>query len=331
METLKTGTLPFFIAGLILAAGCSREPAPAPGATTAPAGPAVQAPPPAPPQAEAREGTIKSLARDATAIRYRVYGSGAPAIVFVHGWSCDSGYWDAQLNEFAVYYTVVTLDLAGHGKSGETSRKDWSMANFGADVAAVVESVGSSRVILVGHSMGGPVALEAARRLPGKVIGIVGVDTLREIAAPTPREQFEPVIDKMRADFAATTAEFVGRNFFSDRTDPILRQWIVDDMSAAPPKVAIPAVLGLFAMDYRSAVEDLDVPIVAVNSTSHPTDEAAIRQIEPRFRLVPIEGVGHFPMLEAPAQFNRILNRIVAAWTELEAQRNPLPGTAAAG
>ncbi len=331
MKTLKTGTLPFFIAGLILTASCSREPAPANGATTVPAEPAAQAPPPAPPQVVAREGTVKSLAADATAIRYRVYGSGAPAIVFVHGWSCDSGYWDPQLNEFAVRYTVVTLDLAGHGKSGEQSRKDWSIANFGADVAAVVEAVGSPRVILVGHSMGGPVVLEAARRLPGKVIGIVGVDTLREIAAPAPREQFEPVIEKMRADFAATTAEFVSQNFFTDRTDPILKQWIVDDMSAAPPKIAIPAVLGLLAMDYRSAVEDLDVPIVAVNSAGHPTDEAAIRQFEPRFRLVPIAGVGHFPMLEAPAQFNRILNRIVEAWAGLEADRNPLPGAAAAG
>jgi pimeloyl-ACP methyl ester carboxylesterase len=314
------------LAGIALAAGCSHEQAPT---ASAPEQPAVQAPPP--PQAVAREATVRSLAEDASEIRYRVYGSGEPAIVFVHCWSCDSGYWDAQLNEFAQHYTVVTLDLAGHGRSSEEDRKDWSIANFGADVAAVVEAVGRPRVILVGSSMGGPVALEAARRLPGKVIGIVAVDTLRELAGPSPREQYEPLVEKLKADFAATTAEFVGRNFFTDTTDPILKQWIVDDMSAAPPKVAIPALLALFEMDYGAAVAELDLPILAINSTGYPTDEAAIRKVEPRFRLVPLEGVGHFPMLEAPATFNRVLARIVEAWAGLEAQRNPLPEAAAAG
>ncbi len=46
------------------------------------------------PQADAREARVKSLATDGSEIRYRVYGSGEPAIVFIHGWSCDSGYWD---------------------------------------------------------------------------------------------------------------------------------------------------------------------------------------------------------------------------------------------
>ena len=284
-----------------------------------------------PAQAQPRDGQVKSLASDGTEIHYRVYGAGEPAIVFVHGWSCDSGYWDSQLNEFASRHTVVTLDLAGHGRSSGDERKEWSMANFGADVAAVVEAVGSPRVVLVGHSMGGPVVLEAARRLPGRVMGIVGVDTLREIVAPMPKEQFEPILAKMKVDFAATTADFVDRNFFSERTDPILRQWIVDDMSAAPPAVAIPAVIGLGNMDYASALDELDVSILAVNSAGLPTDEAAIRRIEPRFRLVTIDGVGHFPMLEAPADFNRILGRIVDAWAGLESTGKPLSNASGSG
>lgn len=301
----KPGTFTYFsflALAAAVAAGCSREEAPAAR----------------PPQAVAREASVASLASDATEIHYRVYGNGEPAIVFIHCWSCDSGYWDAQLNEFAQHYSVVTLDLAGHGRSETTGRKDWSVVNFGADVAAVVEATGHPRVILVGSSMGGAVALEAARRLPGKVIGIVGVDTLREIARPTPKEEYEPMLSKLEADFAATTAAYVGENLFTERTDPVLKQWIVDDMSAAPPQVAIPALVGLFAMDYATAVAELDVPILAVNSAGFPTDEAAIRQLEPRFRLVPLAGVGHFPMLEAPAVFNRVLGRIVDVWAGLE-------------
>jgi len=316
---------------LVTLTACSRDETPSDVATVPPEPAATRAPAPPPPQATAREARVNSLAADATEIRYRVYGSGEPVIVFIHGWSCDSGYWDAQLNEFAQRHTVVTLDLAGHGKSEETGRKDWSMANFGADVAAVVQAEGYPRVVLVGSSMGGPVALEAARRLPGKVVGIVGVDTLREIAVPMQIEQYAPLLERLKADFAATTAEFVGGNFFTATTDPIVRQWIVDDMSSAPPAIAMPALLGLFAMDYATAVAELDVPILALNSTGHPTDEAAIRRLEPRFRLVPLEGVGHFPMIEAPAEFNRILGRIVETWAGLESARRGLPAAADAG
>lgn len=317
----RTTALPL-IALVAALAACSRSepPLPAEPGTVAPASTS----PSSPPQAVAREARVKSLAPDGTEIRYRVYGSGEPALVFVHGWSCDSGYWDAQLNHFATRHTVITVDLAGHGDSPGDQRSDWSMANFGADVAAAVKDAGAQRVVLVGSSMGGPVSLEAARRLPGQVIGIVGVDTFREIATPFPKDQFAAILEKMRQDFAATTAGFVGANFFTDRTDPVLKNWIVEDMAAAPPAVAIPAVTALMEMDYRQALDALDLPIVALNSAGSPTDEAAIRRVEPRFRVVALEDVGHFPMLEDPQVFNRMLERIVAEWEQFEPERNRL-------
>ena len=313
-------------------AACTRSEPPAADATGPAVAPRVAAPhPPAPPpQAAARESRVDSLARDGAQIRYRVYGSGEPAIVFIHGWSCDSGYWDAQLNDFATRHTVITVDLAGHGESTAGQREDWSIANFGADVAAAVKDAGSQRVVLVGSSMGGPVALEAARRLPERVVGIVGVDTFRELVTPFPPERFEPLLAQMRADFPKTVGGFVGEHFVTDRTDPILKQWIVDDMSAAPPEVAVPAIIALMAMDYGPILAELDLPIIAINSAGSPTDEAGIREVEPRFRVVNLQGVGHFPMLEDPRTFNRVLQRIVAEWVALEPQRNPLsaaPGT----
>jgi pimeloyl-ACP methyl ester carboxylesterase len=281
-------------------------------------------PPVAPAQATARENRVRSLAGDGTSIRYRVYGRGEPAIVFTHGWSCDSGYWDAQLDHFAANHAVITLDLAGHGESPGRQGTDWSIAAFGADVAAVIADSGARRVVLVGSSMGGPVALEAARRLPGQVVGIVGVDTFREIATPLPKELWDGLVEQMRVDFVGATAVFVGKDFFTGRTDPVLKRWIVEDMAAAPPEVAIPAVLALAAYDAGPALAALDLPVLAVNASGSPTDEAATKRIEPRFRLVELQGVGHFPMLEDPSTFNRVLERILAEWIAREPQRNPL-------
>jgi len=275
---------------------------------------AASARPFAAPAAAAREARVPSLADDASEIRYRVYGKGEPALVFVHGWSCDSSYWDRQVDHFARRHKVITVDLAGHGASRIDARRDWTIANFGADVAAAVEAAGARRVVLVGSSMGGPVALEAARHLPGRVVGIVGVDTFRDIAQPYPREMVDGLLAQMRADFPAATAAFVGASFFTPQSDPALKQWIVDDMSSAPPAVAIAAIVGLTEMDYASALDALDVPVVALNTVEPPTDEAAIRRKEPRFRVQTVDGVGHFPMLERPAEFNRLLDRILADW-----------------
>lgn len=304
------------IAG-VLAAACGQppaEPPPTPSPPPPPARTAAPKPTPPPPHAMPTEATTRSLARDGATIRYRVYGQGEPAVVLIHGWSCDSGYWDSQLDALAVEYTVVTLDLAGHGRSATGGRKDWSMANFGADVAAVVQAAGHAQVVLVGHSMGGPVALEAARQLPGRVLGIVGVDTLREIAHPFPKEMTEPILAAMRKDFKAATADFVDRSFFTAHTDPVVRKWIVEDMASAPARVAIPAIERLVVLDFGPLVAELDLPVVAINADAPPTDEPAIRRIEPRFRVVTMAGVGHFPMIEKPAEFNTMLLRIVAAW-----------------
>lgn len=315
-------------AGLLLVAAlataCSPSPQPAIEGAADEAASARTTPPLAPPQAAAREGRTKSLAADSSEIRYRVYGTGEPAIVFVHGWSCDSGYWDAQLNALAAKYTVITVDLAGHGASPGKRRKDWSMGNFGADVAGAVKDAGVGRVVLVGSSMGGTVALEAARQLPGQVIGIVGVDTFRDIAAPYPKQTVDGLLASLRTDFAKGASDFVGRNFFTERTDPVLKRWIVEDMAEAPPAVAIPALEALVAMDYRPVLAELDLPVIALNSPGSPTDEGATRLIEPRFRVVTLPGVGHFPMLEDPATFNAALERIVAEWWWLEAVRNSL-------
>src|SRR5262245_57460546 len=77
---------------------------------------------------------------DGVPIAYEVHGQG-PALVLVHGWSCDRSYWKEQIEYLSPQYQLVLIDLAGHGESG-LGRKDYTMAAFGADVAAVVDSLG---------------------------------------------------------------------------------------------------------------------------------------------------------------------------------------------
>src|SRR5882672_7797720 len=117
---------------------------------------------------------------DGVPIHYATQGQGEIAVVFVHGWAINRRYWDAQVPVFAHTHRLVTLDLAGHGRSG-SERKDWTMAAFGQDVRAVVEALSLKKVVLVGHSMSGNVILEATRAMPERVVGLVPVDTLLDV------------------------------------------------------------------------------------------------------------------------------------------------------
>ena len=118
-------------------------------------------------------------------------------------------------------YTVLTVDLAGHGASG-SNRSDWSMQNFGADVAAAVRAYWSKnadaprKVVLVGHSMGGPVVIEAARQLGAAVSGVIGVDTFKGLGEPLPDPKvMEQRLAAMSKDFIGNTRQFVSTAFFT--------------------------------------------------------------------------------------------------------------------
>ena len=157
-------------------------------------------------------------------VQYRVYGAGEPALVFIHGWSCDSNYWREQLPAFDKKYTLVTVDLAGHGGT-DGNRTEWSMARFGQDVATALSAVPNKQIILVGHSMGGPVAIEAARLLKGRVIGIIGVDTFKSIGAPSPsKAQVDAALKPFEADFIGQTRSLVADHLFVKGANPQLAQ-----------------------------------------------------------------------------------------------------------
>src|SRR5262249_875057 len=119
---------------------------------------------------EAKLDSIRSV--DGTSIVYGIAGHGEPAIVFVHGWACDRSLWRDQVAYFAKSRQVITLDLAGHGSSGR-GRTEWTIERFAEDVAAVVRASGAKKVILVGHSLGGPVVVEAALRVPEQTVAVV--------------------------------------------------------------------------------------------------------------------------------------------------------------
>jgi pimeloyl-ACP methyl ester carboxylesterase len=214
----------------------------------------------------------------------------------------------------AAEYTVVALDLAGHGKSGAI-RKRWTIRSFAKDVVAVVSQLECPPVILVGHSMGGAVALDAAQALNKCALGVIGVDSLiypsySRLESSQIREELAP----FKADFHKTVTKLVG-DLFAPGADPAKVDWASQLMAAASPQVAIPALRSLLAWDFRPSLTHLTIPVVCICSALLAADV----DLTPFNGLIEIEllsNTGHFPMLETTTVFNDTLaceiQRIVA-------------------
>ncbi|MFA5240283.1 MAG: alpha/beta hydrolase [Phycisphaerae bacterium] len=253
-------------------------------------------------------GCAKSF--DSEPISYSVFGKSDITLAFVHGWSCDSRYWQYQIPYFARKYQVVTIDLAGHGNSGQ-GRQVYSLESFAQDINAVVCDLDAKKVILIGHSMSGEIVAKASTLMPGRVIGIIGVDTIQNVEDTMPKEQFDTMTTGMKTDFKGTVKNFVESMLGKDMK-PELKQWIIDDMSAAPPNVAVSAFVEYVQKFENKGIANLfkevKVPVRCVNADLWPTNPEVNRKYIASYNVVFMKNAGHFIMLERPAEFNKLLH-----------------------
>ena len=250
-----------------------------------------------------------AVASDGVTIRYEAAGGGEPAIVFVHGWSCDRSYWRTQIDHFSAFNRVVAIDLGGHGESG-LNRKNWTIASFADDVRSVVDALNLRKVVLVGHSMGGSVVMEAATIMRERVVAVIPVDSFTSAPTQEDRERvFPTLLEALRADFRTATEEMVKKFMLKPNTDPELAERIVRDMASAPPAVAISAIENY--LDEADTLTNIKPPVRLINADLSPTDLALWRRGKADVSLAVMPGVGHFVMLEDGEEFNRLLANAV--------------------
>ena len=249
-------------------------------------------------------------ASDGVPIHYSVAGKGEPALVFIHCWGCNRSFWENQVAEFSKTNRVVTIDLPGHGESG-MGRKNWSIESYGDDVKTVVTKLGLKRVVIVGSSMGGPIALEATKRMPDNVVAIVPVDSLQNVEQTLTPEQIDGVIKQMQADYKNATTGLLNQFFFSANTPEAVKTRVINEAISRPPDTAVAILKGIFVYSPGPTLKEIKVPIKAINADLNPTNLEINRKYAPQFDAVIIKGTGHYPMLEDPVRFNQMLADIL--------------------
>lgn len=249
-----------------------------------------------------------ALSADDSPISFAVKGTGEPTIVFVHCWTCDRNFWQHQIEYFSDKYKVVWLDLAGHGKSGST-RSKYTMEAFGEDVAAVVNKVGAKRVVLVGHSMGGPVSIEAANILGDKVVAVVGVDTFyTPFQFPKSETEIDGFVKPFEKDFSGASQQLF-QSMFTPNVDPELKASMAKHFAKSNPEMGISAMYEIFRWNAQNVPDSLEQyanKLKNINAAPNGKEKALHKSVT----LIP--HVGHFVPQVKPEEFNTALSKIIS-------------------
>lgn len=140
-------------------------------------------------------------------LRWEEHGTGAPTVVLTHGLAASGETWRLQVAELSRHFRTVTWDLRGHGGS-ESPPGPYSLAELAADLRRVADEVGAEKIVAIGHSAGGAIALRFALDHPERVCGLVLVGTASEcndrtrdfyhgIAAIAEERGMEPVLRRL--------------------------------------------------------------------------------------------------------------------------------------
>ena len=276
--------------------------------------------------AEIKSGKI--ALRDNTKIYYRARGvPQSPQLLFIHGWSCSSLYWQKQLDGLSSKYYTVAIDLRGHGRSDKPPF-GYTLAYMARDVHEVIEKLKLKKVFLVGWSMGGSIVFEYVKQfgnedLRGICLVDIGPYSWKTHDYPIGYLDYEKRLKlthkySMRYQSPEDDGSSFVEKMFVQRPDLHLLEQLKAEYKKVPPYVRSLLIMELFCSDYRDVLAQIDVPtLILLGSSSkkgknYPVGEYMQKKIRSS-RLVSFSKSGHCPFLEEADKFNRVLSEFIEA------------------
>jgi len=260
------------------------------------------------------EFTERTLKVGVETISYQDAGDGEATLLFIHGAFISKEYWAHQVAYFSTSYRVIAVDLAGHGNSSHNGT-DWSFARYGHDLNEFIENLSLLNVILIGHSNGADIMLETiAQNTSNAIIGLVAVDYFKNTAVPQPEQVVSQTLINLKHCFSDTNEYYARHMLLTDQTNPEITERVVSDFRSMDPQVGIAFNEDAFRYTDREThlLKHLPLKLYLINASYQSTEETNLgRLLEDNYELHTIEGTSHFPMLEKPNEFNKILEAII--------------------
>jgi pimeloyl-ACP methyl ester carboxylesterase len=246
------------------------------------------------------------LAGPAGALAVDDGGRGGLPVVFVHSLAGNSTHWAAQLQHLRPSRRAVALDLRGHGRSEAPGNGDHSIAGMAGDIGAVVDSLGLDQFVLVGHSMGGGVALVYAGAHPERVAGLLLVDPIgdgKQIAAA----EVKPLLAGLDTSYDTTI-----RQYWTGVAGPdsAVRERLLADLRATSRETVAPMFLEVLQFDPDPALARYREPILSV-VTPYNDAPFSLHRLGKGFPHRVVQGTGHWIQLDKPDEFNQLMDEFL--------------------
>lgn len=248
-------------------------------------------------------------------------GAGVP-LVFVHGHPFDRSMWREQTAAFNSKYRVIAPDLRGYGESKAVADKTM-LYEFACDIAAMLDELKVDDSVLCGLSMGGQILFEFYRLFPRRVRALVLADTFAQLDDAERKQARYDTAERLLREGMHAYAEEVLPKMIAPETievQPEVAAHVLSMMRGTSPKGAAAALRGRAERaDYTPLLSRINVPtLIVVGSCDEFTpvaDAEFMHEKIPNSKLAVIEGAGHMPNLEKPAEFNRVVEEFIKSLT----------------
>jgi 3-oxoadipate enol-lactonase len=230
-------------------------------------------------------------------------------LVFVHGAGSSHLIWALQLREFSQHYRTIAMDLSGHGKSEDIQGEPSIDMDYAEEMGALINHLKLDRFILVGHSMGGCVAMSYVLKASAvQPRALVLVDTSSDLD-----------LSKLRGGLMKEMIEdriyFFKSRVFEHYTESYQLKKLDDDMRLAHPQVMARDLAACNRFNITDKIGEMDIPVfVLVGSNDDiitPTIAAEFEKKLPRADIAVVKDADHIPMVEQPEEFNRLFRKFV--------------------
>jgi pimeloyl-ACP methyl ester carboxylesterase len=268
-----------------------------------------------------RMATKQIMIRDQKVeINYFQQGQGDMTLLFLHGWCINRTYWKNQVDYFSKTYRVLAIDLPGFGQS-KAERVHWTIEEYADDVTAFIDAMNLEKVVIIGHSMAGEILLQTALTNHPKIAGIVGVDNFKLIDVVFSPEQMKQMTDflpLLEKDFKNSAPIYADLMLFHPTTSSEVRDRVKTDFANSDPVIGYETLMN--QMQYASTdarrLEKLNYKLYLINSNGFPTNETGLKNhCKTGFQVETIAATGHYPMIEKPAEFNLLLEKVLTGIT----------------
>ncbi len=235
-------------------------------------------------------------------------------VVLIHSLAGNSAQWTPQLVHLRRARRAVALDLRGHGRSEAPRDGRYALADFATDVQRVMDALGIRRAVVVGHSLGGGVAVALAGLIPDRIAGVFLADPIDDPSKRPADENADAFLRRLDSPEYSSAIEAYWEEILKGASDSVRRQ-VLADLRSTPPGSVLGPMRAMAGFDAEAALAGYSGPIVALTT---PLNEfpSSLHRVVRRIRQERMTGVSHWLHLDRPAEFNASLDAFLAAISE---------------